>query len=75
MPTYEYHCTNCQCVEEIFHGISQEPLTTCPACGRETLQRGIGGCKATLHFRGEGFYITDYAGKKENPSSAAEKKN
>ena len=66
MPTYQYTCENCHHTLEIFHSISKEPLEACPQCHKKTLKRGIGGGLATLNFKGEGFYITDYPkGKKE----------
>lgn len=69
MPTYQYTCESCHHSLEIFHSISKEPLETCPQCHKKTLKRGIGGGAATLHFKGEGFYITDYSkGKKTKPS-------
>ncbi len=59
MPTYEYRCTACGEHAEIFHKISDAPKTKCPKCGAEALARGPGG-GAGLHFKGSGFYITDY---------------
>ncbi|MCB1112643.1 MAG: zinc ribbon domain-containing protein [Chlamydiales bacterium] len=64
MPTYAYHCTNCQEETEAFQKITDAPLKKCPQCGKETLQRGPGG-GIGLTFKGTGFYITDYGNKKE----------
>lgn len=59
MPTYEYHCTHCNHIQEAFQKMSDAPLTTCEKCGRDTLKRGPGG-GIGLSFKGSGFYITDY---------------
>jgi len=46
------------------------PLTTCPECGKETLNRLIGAGSGMI-FKGSGFYLTDYKGGKGSGSSAA----
>lgn len=75
MPTYEYQCSNCDYVYEVFHKMSQAPLTECPKCLKQTLKRSIGGKDAHLHFKGSGFYITDYVKKppSESPNSSENK--
>jgi putative FmdB family regulatory protein len=69
MPTYDYHCSNCQHTLEAFQKITDEPLLTCPTCGNQTLKRGPGG-GIGLSFKGTGYYITDYARKEERTPSA-----
>ncbi len=61
MPIYEYECRKCKAHTEIFQKISDEPLVKCPACsGRlEKLWSQTG-----FQFKGSGWYITDYAGRK-----------
>lgn len=63
MPNYDYSCTECGYTLEVFQKISETPLSKCPVCEKQGLQRGIGGGSATFRFKGDGFYITDY--KKE----------
>jgi putative FmdB family regulatory protein len=65
MPIYEYQCSNCGHKLEELQRISEEPLTKCPHCGKDTLKRLIGG-GAGLIFKGSGFYLTDY---KKSPAS------
>jgi putative FmdB family regulatory protein len=62
MPTYDYRCSECSFVEEIFQRISDEPLHTCPNCGKETFARVITGGAGVL-YKGEGWYVTDYSKK------------
>ncbi|MBJ7449194.1 MAG: zinc ribbon domain-containing protein [Parachlamydiales bacterium] len=64
MPTYDYNCKACGKSCEFRQSITAEPITLCPHCHKDTLERGVGGGSAILRFTGSGFYITDYA----NPS-------
>jgi len=63
MPTYDYKCSACGKKVEYFQHITEDPLKKCPKCGKNKLQRQIGG-GAGLIFKGSGFYITDYKNKK-----------
>jgi len=57
MPTYGYECKSCKHSFDIFQSMKDEPLKTCPKCGKE-LRRLINGGSGII-FRGSGFYITD----------------
>ncbi len=59
MPTYEYACQKCAHTFEQFQSMRDDPLVRCPACGKKSLKRLLGG-GAGLIFKGSGFYITDY---------------
>lgn len=57
MPTYEYRCDACGATYELFQKMSDPPLETCEACGapvRKVLY------PVAIHFKGSGFYTTDY---------------
>jgi putative FmdB family regulatory protein len=41
MPIYEYKCTECGGTKEALQKFSDAPLTTCPHCGKETLEKTI----------------------------------
>jgi putative FmdB family regulatory protein len=60
MPNYDYFCDTCSHKFEVFQKISAEELTLCPSCNKEGLRRGIGGAESRFHFKGSGFYVTDY---------------
>jgi putative FmdB family regulatory protein len=64
MPTYEYRCDKCAKTYEIFQGIKDEPVKSCPKC-KSPVKRLISN-SAGLIFKGKGFYQTDY----KSPSSA-----
>ncbi|HOE16962.1 MAG TPA: zinc ribbon domain-containing protein [Syntrophorhabdaceae bacterium] len=57
MPIYEYECTECGEVFEIFQKISEEPITECPKC-TGAMQKIISPC--AFHLKGTGWYATDY---------------
>ena len=64
MPTYEFRCPTGHDFERFFRKISDAPMElSCPDCGQVALRRVSAGA---LHFKGSGFYITDYGkdGKK-----------
>ena len=71
MPFYEYKCSNCGFELEELQKMSDEPLTTCPNCKKETLQKLI-GTGGGLIFKGSGFYLTDY--KKKSSSGTGKEK-
>lgn len=66
MPLYEYQCKKCKHRFEKIRKFSDPPIKKCPECG--------GPVEQLLHapavqFKGSGWYVTDYAGKK--PEAAA----
>jgi len=58
MPTYEYKCSKCEEVFEIFQKITDAPLRECPVCGGEMKKIISGGIG--IIFKGSGFYTTDH---------------
>ena len=62
MPTYEYSCKRCKHKFEAFQSIVSEPVTICPLCHGNTVERIISG-GAGIIFKGSGFYETDYKRK------------
>jgi putative FmdB family regulatory protein len=59
MPIYEYRCRNGHQFE-VFQAISDEPASACQVCG-EPVERVFH--PVAVHFKGSGFYTTDYARK------------
>lgn len=65
MPIYEYECQACGHQLEKIQKLSDAPLTLCPECGKNELQKRI----STPGFRlkGGGWYETDFkTGSKKN---------
>lgn len=60
MPTYEYRCVSCEHQFERFQRMSDDPVKECEVCG-EPVKRLL--FPVAIHFKGNGFYSTDYARK------------
>jgi putative FmdB family regulatory protein len=69
MPLYEYKCEACEQVFEVIQKFSDAPLEVHEGCGGR-VERLIS--PPTFHFKGSGWYITDYA-RKSNGHSPAQK--
>ena len=67
MPIYEYECATCGQVVERWQKFSENPLTTCPACGG-SLSKLISNC--SFHLKGSGWYVTDYAGNRTGAAAS-----
>lgn len=57
MPTYAYACSACEHAFDIHQSFSDDPLTTCPACARESLRKVFS--PVGVVFKGSGFYRND----------------
>lgn len=68
MPLYEYKCNKCGAVFEKLQKFSDDPVKTHEGCGGP-VERLLS--TAAFHFKGSGFYITDYARGSNGPSPAA----
>jgi putative FmdB family regulatory protein len=66
MPIYEYRCPNGH-EFEVFQAMSDDPVAVCEVCGApvERVFRPV-----AVHFKGSGFYTTDYARKATATSSS-----
>jgi putative FmdB family regulatory protein len=67
MPIYEYRCSNGHDFE-VFQSMSDDPVVTCEICGAP-VQRVFS--PVAVHYKGSGFYTTDYAKKGSSKSSSS----
>jgi len=69
MPTYEYRCPKGHLFEKTFSRITSQRHAKCPICGKRAQRLISGG--AGVHFKGSGFYATDYGrgGKRKGEMS------
>ncbi|MEX2106032.1 MAG: FmdB family zinc ribbon protein [Solirubrobacterales bacterium] len=67
MPIYEYKCENGH-VFDVIQKMVDEPLTECQECGAPAVRVLH---PVAVHFKGSGFYNTDY-GKKKGAASVGE---
>ncbi|HHF43438.1 MAG TPA: zinc ribbon domain-containing protein, partial [Candidatus Aminicenantes bacterium] len=68
MPIYEYKCLHCGYCFELFQKINDSGPEACPRCGGP-VQKIVSA--PAIHFKGSGWYVTDYA--RPNPSNSAHK--
>ena len=57
VPIYEYKCPKGH-VFEVFQKMTEEPQEVCEICGEGPVQRVL--YPVAVHFKGSGFYTTDY---------------
>jgi putative FmdB family regulatory protein len=62
VPIYEYRCENGHQFD-VMQSMSAEPLTACETCGAP-VQRVFH--PIAVHFKGKGFYNTDYGTRRRN---------
>jgi len=67
MPIYEYRCDNGHTFE-VMQKMVDDPVTECEVCGAP-VQRVFH--PVAVHFKGSGFYNTDYGKKKTGASTAS----
>jgi putative FmdB family regulatory protein len=68
VPLYEYQCTKCKRRTEKIESVSGPHLKKCPHCGGKVEQMLTA---PAIQFKGSGWYVTDYAGKKSAGSDSA----
>jgi putative FmdB family regulatory protein len=71
MPIYEYSCKKCGAHLEVMQKISDAPLARHAKCGGKLEKEWS---RTGFQFKGTGWYVTDYAGKKTDASEAKELK-
>jgi putative FmdB family regulatory protein len=57
VPTYEYRCPDGH-LFEVFKSMSEPAPETCPICGKGPVEVVLH--PVAVHFKGSGFYSTDY---------------
>jgi putative FmdB family regulatory protein len=65
VPIYEYRCPNGH-LFELFQRIDEPPPKKCEICGEGPLERVL--YPVAVHFKGSGFYSTDYGRGSRKPS-------
>ena len=71
MPLYEYKCVKCGRTTEKIESVSGPHLKKCPHCGGK-VEHVLSA--PAIQFKGSGWYVTDYAGKKPPAESGKDEK-
>jgi putative FmdB family regulatory protein len=69
MPIYEYRCPNGHTFE-VFQRMSDPPVESCESCGAGPVEKVL--YPVAVHFKGSGFYSTDYGRGSRKSSTAKE---
>ena len=67
VPIYEYRCPNGHTFE-MFQRMSDPPAETCVTCGKGPVEKLL--FPVAVHFKGSGFYATDYGSRKTKSKDA-----
>jgi putative FmdB family regulatory protein len=65
VPIYEYRCPNGHTFE-VFQKMSDPPVEACTVCGAGPVEKLL--FPVAVHFKGSGFYSTDYGRSGRKPS-------
>ena len=68
MPIYEYECTSCRKVLEVFQRLTENSLTTCPNCSGPVKKLVS---MSSFQLKGGGWYADGYSSASGNSSSAS----
>jgi putative FmdB family regulatory protein len=68
MPIYAYRCSSCNHSQDILRKISDAPLVTCTACGKDTFTKQV--TAAGFALKGSGWYVTDFRGEGSGSKSS-----
>ena len=68
MPLYEYRCDRGHTFE-VMQRMSDDPITSCTTC-EAPVQRVFH--PVAVHFKGSGFYTTDYARRKKSGGGSSD---
>jgi putative FmdB family regulatory protein len=64
VPIYEYRCPNGHTFE-LFQRMTDPPADVCVTCGAGPVEKLL--FPVAVHFKGSGFYSTDYGSRKAKP--------
>jgi putative FmdB family regulatory protein len=69
MPIYEYTCRKCSERVEAMQKVTDKPLTRHAGCGGRLEKEWS---RTGFQFKGSGWYVTDYAGRKAEAKDASD---
>jgi putative FmdB family regulatory protein len=70
MPTYTYHCEQCDHEFDQHQSFKEAALSVCPVCKQSALYKVYK--PAQVVFKGSGYYVTDSRAKSSTLTSGAE---
>lgn len=70
MPIYEYKCSSCQKIFEVFQRITEDPLASCPDC-HGSVKKLVS--MSAFHLKGGGWYADGYSSGRGNGGNSSGK--
>jgi putative FmdB family regulatory protein len=71
VPLYEYECQKCHHRFEEIQRLWDPPIKKCPKCKKGRVKKLLSS--PAVHFKGTGWYVTDYARKHSASGESSEK--
>ncbi len=72
MPIYEYFCHACHHAFDARQKITDEPIKTCPKCGKDEAEKQVSA--AGFQLKGTGWYVTDFRDKSKKTTEETSSK-
>jgi putative FmdB family regulatory protein len=60
MPIYAYRCEACGFAKDVLQKMSDDALTVCPSCNKDSFRKQL--TAAGFQLKGAGWYVTDFRG-------------
>lgn len=60
MPIYAYRCEACGFAKDVLQKMSDDVLTVCPSCSKDSFKKQL--TAAGFQLKGAGWYVTDFRG-------------
>jgi|SRR5450830_403292 len=60
MPIYAYRCEACGFAKDVLQKMSDDALTVCPSCSKDSFKKQL--TAAGFQLKGSGWYVTDFRG-------------
>lgn len=68
MPIYAYRCEACGFAKDVLQKISDDALTVCPSCSKDSFKKQL--TAAGFQLKGSGWYVTDFRGTGSGTSNS-----
>ncbi|WP_050461621.1 FmdB family zinc ribbon protein [Herbaspirillum autotrophicum] len=68
MPIYAYRCEACGFAKDVLQKMSDDALTVCPSCSKDTFKKQL--TAAGFQLKGTGWYVTDFRGGANGAAAA-----
>lgn len=69
MPIYAYRCEACGFAKDVLQKMSDDALTVCPSCSKDSFRKQL--TAAGFQLKGSGWYVTDFRGNGNSVANSA----